>query len=352
MAKVSIVVPIYNVEKYLGECLESLCAQTITDIEIICVNDGSKDNSLNIIKEFANKNSNIKYIDKENEGYGKTVNRGIKEATGEYIAILESDDFIKPEMYENLLKIAQETDADIVKCDFYNYWGTTGQTTQVDQYPEEILNKTISAKDYIKIFSLQPAVWSALYKKDFLEKNNIKFLETAGASYQDISFCFKCYALAKKLRFTNEAYLYYRQDNMGSSVNNKSKVYCIKDELDEIDRFISEHEIKDLSNVIAYLKYSHYSWNLKRISEGFHEEFIHFMSKELNKIELSSEYQNMFSKKQIKDYNLIKENPKKYLKKLKRKLLFRKLKEIRKNLISVRKHNSRLQISILGKTII
>ena len=118
MAKVSIIVPTYNVEMYLDECLESLQRQTLKDIEIICVNDGSKDSSLEIIKRYAAGDSRFVVIDKENGGYGKAMNVGLDKATGEYIGIVEPDDFVPLYMYEDLYNVAAKNELDFVKADF------------------------------------------------------------------------------------------------------------------------------------------------------------------------------------------------------------------------------------------
>ena len=119
MPILSILIPVYNVEKYLAQCLESVINQTLSDIEIIVINDGSKDNSLNIIKDFAAKDKRIIVIDKENEGYGKSMNRGLDVASGKYIGIVESDDWIEPNMYEKLISTAEKYKADIVKANFF-----------------------------------------------------------------------------------------------------------------------------------------------------------------------------------------------------------------------------------------
>ena len=119
--KVSIIVPTYNVEPYLRECLDSICRQTLKDIEIICVNDGSTDGSLAIINEYAERDSRIVVLDGPNGGYGKGMNRGLDRATGEYIGIVEPDDFIALTMYEDLYAIASEHDLDFVKADFYRF---------------------------------------------------------------------------------------------------------------------------------------------------------------------------------------------------------------------------------------
>lgn len=116
---VSIVIPVCNVEKYLRECLDSVINQTMTELEIICVDDGSNDNSLSILKEYENKDNRIIVISKENSGYGNTMNVGMDKATGEYIGIVESDDYIEKNMFERLYAVACKYNAEIVKSDHY-----------------------------------------------------------------------------------------------------------------------------------------------------------------------------------------------------------------------------------------
>ena len=142
-AKVSIVLPIYNAEPYLRECLDSCIHQTLEDIEIICVNDGSTDNSLKIIKEYADKDIRIRYIDKPNAGYGQTMNCGMALASGEYIGIVEPDDFIKLDMYETLYKKAKSENFDIVKSDYCTFDKKSSQYVNIvskDLYNINILH--------------------------------------------------------------------------------------------------------------------------------------------------------------------------------------------------------------------
>ena len=123
MPKVSILIPIYNVEKYLRQCLESVVNQTLEDIEIICINDGSTDSSPEIIREFASRDSRIKVIDKQNTGYGHSMNQGLKAATGEYIGIVESDDFVELNMFESLYITAKNNGAEVVKSEYVKQMG-------------------------------------------------------------------------------------------------------------------------------------------------------------------------------------------------------------------------------------
>ena len=121
--KVSVVVPVFNVETYLPQCLDSILSQTLEDIEVICVNDGSTDNSLKILREYSLKDKRIKIIDKDNAGYGHTINIGMDMAKGEYIAIVESDDYILHDMLETLYLTADENNLDFVKSDYYRFYG-------------------------------------------------------------------------------------------------------------------------------------------------------------------------------------------------------------------------------------
>lgn len=275
--KVSVIIPIYNVEKYLRECLDSVVNQTLKDIEIICVDDGSTDSSAAICDEYAAKDPRIKVIHKSNAGYGHSMNRGLENATGEYIGIVESDDFAELDMFENLYKLAKQNDADIVKSDFYLYWSIPERKNQkCNSLLKVPLQKIINAKSNPEFIFILPSIWSAVYRKDFLDRKNIRFLESPGASYQDTSFAFLTLASAERIFFTDTAYLHYRQDNENSSVKSKGKIFCICDEMQHIEKFLDNNlEIK--TNIEQYkwiYQYIHYSNNYIRIALEFIPEFI------------------------------------------------------------------------------
>ena len=124
--KVSVLVPVYNVEKYVGMCLDSLLCQTLKDMEIICIDDGSTDNSSAILAEYAKRDSRIIIITKENTGYGASMNLGLSRAKGEYIGIVESDDYALPEMFEQLYIKAQENELEVVKTNYYEVFPGIG----------------------------------------------------------------------------------------------------------------------------------------------------------------------------------------------------------------------------------
>ena len=274
--KVSVVVPCYNVEKYVAQCIESICAQTLKEIEIICVNDGSKDGTLAILQDFQKKDERISIIDKQNSGYGHSVNMGMAKAKGKYIGIVESDDFIEPEMYAELYRIAEINSLDVARCCYYEYHTCDNSNTKncFHNVPKDVVFTPL--EDNLAPFYQQPTVWINLYKKEWLDNNNIKFLETPGASYQDISFSFKVYCCAKRFMMIYAPYLHYRVDNPNSSINNKEKVFCVCDEWDEIKRFVkSRSDIYDkIKFIIPVVQMNNYKWNFNRLKKEYKYEFL------------------------------------------------------------------------------
>ncbi|MBQ3015192.1 MAG: glycosyltransferase [Clostridia bacterium] len=297
MAKVSIVIPIYNVEKYLRQCLDSVVNQTLEDIEIICVNDGSKDSSPEIIEEYVKKDKRVKAIHKENSGYGNSMNRGFDAATGEYIGIVESDDYAEPDMFEKLYNCAKENDLDACKSGFFFYYSIPEEKNIPAPVASSVMCKKVfsptddfkSLREQIEFFNIKPTIWSAIYRKDFIRENNIRFNETPGASFQDTSFNFKVWALAKRVKLMEECFLHYRQDNEASSINSSAKVFCVCDEYREIESFLNEHfELRAKLDIVKNaLKYNTYIWNYERLSEEKALEFLKVASEEFKNDMLS-----------------------------------------------------------------
>ena len=317
--KLSVIIPIYNSKSYLREAIDSVINQTLSDIEIICINDGSTDNSLEIINEYAAKDKRIKIIDKPNEGYGKTINRGLDEAKGEFVAVFEPDDILDKTIYEKLCAIAEKENLDVVKCNFFNYWSQKNKKKKSGLVSRCAKKHPFCPKDNLKIFTAHASIWAGIYRKSFLDKNNIRLLETAGASYQDMSFMFKVLATVDKMYLLDEALLYYRQDNPNSSVNNPKKMYCVCDEYEEIGRFLDENpDKKEIFNTQKLInQYRAYLWNLKRLSDELKPEFLTRFSTEFQfyfyKGELTKEFFKSIKKK---DLELLAENKDKFLKNL------------------------------------
>ena len=227
--KVSIVVPIYNVEKYLNECVDSILGQTLKDIEVILVDDGSPDNCAKIVDEYAKKDSRVVAVHQQNSGYSAAVNKGIDLAKGEYIGIIESDDWIEPDMYESLYKDAKKNQTDITKGLFYFYNPTLSPANQNKTYanPNEIdlrlaPNGAFHVTEWPRIIGFHASIWSSIYRADFVKK--IKIPETAGASYQDFPFMIEVMCKAKRISVVKKPFVHWRNEpEQGNSTSARGK---------------------------------------------------------------------------------------------------------------------------------
>lgn len=216
--KVSIILPVYNVAPYLRQSLDSIIAQTLSDIEIICVDDGSTDESGQILDEYKEKDDRIKVIHKKNAGTGAARNDGLKIATGECIGFVDPDDWILPNMYERLYNLLQDKGLDIVMFtpDVYN--DKTGKHEgflyfQDSNFPKFLDDKVFN-KDDISPFSYPMCVWNKLYRKRLFDENNIEFAE--GLDFEDHKVIFKSLFTAKRIYFIREKLYVYRHSREGS----------------------------------------------------------------------------------------------------------------------------------------
>lgn len=302
--KVSIVIPVYNVERYLRQCLDSVISQTLKDIEIICVNDGSTDSSLSILEEYAKRDERVCIIDKPNGGYGHSMNKGFDQAKGEYIGIIESDDYADPDMFEKLYACAKEHNLDVVKSGFYFYYSKNGEQSIPNPIASHITSSRTfcpieafrSKMEMVDFFNIKPTIWSAIYRKEFIRSNNIRFNETPGASYQDASFNFKVWVCAQRVRLMEECFLHYRQDNEASSINSPGKVYCICDEYDEMARFLKLHPYAKgkVEPIMVRIKYDSYNWNYERLAEPLQAEFIQRFCNDFKQHEIDGTLQKSY----------------------------------------------------------
>lgn len=263
MIELSVIIPIYNVENYLRECLDSLTQQSFKNIQIICINDGSTDGSLSIILEYARRDVRVEVVDKINSGYGNTCNIGIDKALGKYIAILEPDDFIDLSMYEKLIKIAQENDLDILKCAYYEYFDSTGHKDSYKVLPKwtqdiKPSKEVFEIADFPLLLFYHPSIWAGVYKREFLLKNNIRFIEAKGASWVDNPFFIQTMCQAKKISYTKQPYYFYRQSNPNSSSNAMDFAIPLERIRDMNEFFIHHREIPSLVLIPVFKKYIRY----------------------------------------------------------------------------------------------
>lgn len=313
---ITVLVPIFNVQDYLEDCLESLRVQTLSDFEVICINDGSTDNSRVIIESFIQKDDRFCIIDKDNSGYGASMNLGLDKARGEFIAILESDDFCEPNTLEVLHNAIVYYGADVAKANCYLHWTAQPKKSPLLKLvPTNQSTCLTSPQESEDIFFMPPAIWAALYRRDFLQSNNICFLETPGASYQDTSFNFKVWACAERAVFLKDAFVHYRQDNQASSVKSDSKVYCVCDECDEVEQFLGlrQQTSTRLQALRAKLKFNTYLWNYERLDERFQLDFIERFASEMLAEEKHGYIDlQMFSARERSDYQQLMRSPASY----------------------------------------
>ena len=248
--KLSIIVPVYGVEKYIDKCLNSLVKQSLKEIEIIVVNDGTKDNSQKIIDKYVKKYPDkIKSYIKENGGQGSARNYGLKKATGEYIGYVDSDDFVEKDMYKKLYNKAKENNYDIVVCGNFNV-------------SEDYQNKNIDAfinnynTDLENIFFGKMAVWNKIYKRDILIKNKLEFKEKVW--YEDLAFTLKAIMNSNTFAFIDEP-LYDYLIREGSTMNNSNvqRNLEILDAFNDILSYIQHNKKEEYFSKIEFLAIDH-----------------------------------------------------------------------------------------------
>ncbi len=213
--EISIIVPVYNCELYIEECLKSISNQTFKDFEALIVNDGSNDGSENLIIDFINKDDRFKLLTKKNGGQSSARNLGLKCAKGKYVAFLDSDDFIKPDFFEKMHAQAEEKNLDIVMAGIEVHNEITGEITDCDPYfslkcfDENFDNKIFNYKDCFDfLFRICVVPWNKLYRRNFLNKNNLRFIEKL--NFEDNVFFLEAFLKAENVGIIRNALVCYR----------------------------------------------------------------------------------------------------------------------------------------------
>lgn len=218
--KVSVIVPVYNTEKYLQQCLDSILSQTLQEIEVICVDDGSTDDSPQILKEFERRDSRVRIITKENDGLGAARNTGIDAARGEYIGFVDSDDFIDTNMFLFLYRMATTHNSDIVFSSTRLYFNDTGReadfrdTAFFDTLRQHSPFRAAQFPQIVECIG----VWDRIYRKDFLSQNRL--YNPIHVIYEDALFSFQTSILAQRISVCPEAIYKYRK-NTGVAITDK-----------------------------------------------------------------------------------------------------------------------------------
>lgn len=253
MAKISIIVPVYNVENYLRDCLDSLVAQTFYDIEIICINDSSTDNSAKILEEYASRDNRIRIINQPNQGPSVARNKGILEATGEYIFFVDSDDRIESNTCELLYNRTTETGADLILFSYYLDFDTRlEKNTRLEKQIRK-WNGNITFEECPKILSFIPmGVLGKFYKRDFIIDNKILFAENVKYG-EDAIFYMDVLLKKAKCNYLNE-YLYFYRKNIHSSLSADDKIMfkpLFEDRINVIKK-IKSSNLKNKEKMLFY----------------------------------------------------------------------------------------------------
>ena len=232
MPKVSVIVPIYNVEKYLEKCINSLLSQTLEDIQIILVNDGSKDNSGTIAKKYAERNKDkVIYVEKENGGLSDARNYGLKYATGDFVAFLDSDDYIEKNAYEEMYNKAIEENSDYVECDFI--WEYPNKAKIDKQYKYQNKNEMLS---FVRVVA-----WNKLIKRSLIIEHNLEFPK--GLRYEDVEFTYKLIPYINKFAYVDKPFIHYvqREGSIANVQNERTaEIFTV---LDEVIEFYKKNNI-------------------------------------------------------------------------------------------------------------
>ena len=275
MAKVSVIIPVYNAEQYLRQCLDSVINQTLQDIEIICVDDGSQDNSIAILKEYTTRDSRFRLIREKNRGAGAARNQGLREATGEYLSFLDADDFFEPEMLEKAVARAEEYQAQIVVFNSDQYHMDKRQFVPVPwvMVKEDIppyMPFTYRQLTGNVFLSFVGWAWDKLYRRDFVEAHDLWFQEQRTTN--DMLFVFSALVLAKRIAVLDEVLAHQRRGSGASlSVTREKSWHCFYDALTALrDRLKKENIYWELEQ--DYINYAlHFSfWHLNSLAEPSH----------------------------------------------------------------------------------
>lgn len=220
--KLSVIMPSLNVGNYIRECIESVLNQSFTDFEVICIDAGSNDGTYEILKEYESKDKRITLYTTDVRSYGYQVNMGIDKASGEYISIIETDDYIDNQMFKDLYELTRNGSVDIVKSNFYHQYDYADGTHTIK--PDTAKDK-ITTKEPFKLedepiyVEGHPSIWAGIYKRSFLKDNNIRMLEEPAGGWVDNPFFYETAIQAKLIVYTPKAYYYYRESNPTSSSN-------------------------------------------------------------------------------------------------------------------------------------
>ena len=253
--KISVIMPSLNVGPYMEECLSSVLNQSFDNIEVICVDAGSTDDTLRIIKNHKKTDNRIKLIHSNKKSYGHQVNLGINKSKGTYISIIETDDYADKDMLKNLYDLCEDDTVDIIKGTFYylnDYDDLNKEFIKDDAKKGLISNKPFTLKEEPLFIEGHPSIWAGIYLKEFLDKNNIRFLEEPKGGWVDNPFFYESALKAKKIVYLDEPVYYYRITNPNSSSNDFGDNTLPMRRILDIYKILEENNVRDQNILLLF----------------------------------------------------------------------------------------------------
>lgn len=254
----SIIVPAYNVEKYISECVKSIINQSYKNFELIIVNDGSTDNTLQILRKYEALDHRLIILNQNNQGQSSARNRALNLAKGKYIGFIDSDDWIEPEMYENMVRIAEQTNADMIVCDMssdyedgtIDYYNGRGEKNKIDSFAE--YNNSTETIKYLLTDRLSVSPCNKIYRRKMIEENKLRY--PLGLWNEDMEMAVKYYFHSKKIVKVDGYYYHYRQRNLSTTKTYDYRIFDMFKVMDNIYSFLQEKKL----NILYVNEYRYY----------------------------------------------------------------------------------------------
>ena len=275
---ISVIVPVYNIEKYLPRCIDSILDQTYKNWEAIFINDGSTDNSLKILEEYKKKDERIKIIDKKNAGSGAARNDGIEKSRGEYIAFLDSDDWYEKNFLEKLYNNLIENNSDVSMCNPKMTYDNIEKNSRINTYFFKNIELEKTSKEILGILAM-PVVWNKLYKKDIIVKNKIKFPNYSFC--EDVEFLYKTFLYVNKIsKIEDDLYNYYQREDSTTKKIKEESIEQLYQVLKNIENYIKNNFNSKLAIFYLYKIQFIYSISLTLLTRIDNDEIL---KKKINK---------------------------------------------------------------------
>ena len=284
MIKVTVLIPTLNSMGYMKECIDSVLGQTLRELEILVIDAGSTDGTLQLIEEYQQNDDRIQLVLSDKKSYGYQLNKGIVLAKGHYIGVVESDDVIEADMYEKLYEIAEKEDLDFAKGNFANY-AVTGNKQKMIMTENTIFhgiyNQVFCPNDYKNIYIEDFYLWRGIYKREFLQTNHISLHESPGAAYQDIGFLYQVFTKAQRGIYLDKCFYCYRRNNKNSSTYSPKAFSYLANEYE----YIMKEHIGYKKEDIEWATYFYYKMFIQLRSRvrmwAFHERNIEEVQKDI-----------------------------------------------------------------------